>query len=82
MYPSAKAGPESLGALLLAAGGSKRLGQPKQLLIIEGEPLVRRQARLLLELGPACAVVVTGAVEAEVRADAKVRAAYLGEEAA
>jgi CTP:molybdopterin cytidylyltransferase MocA len=68
MHSSAKAGSESLGALLLAAGSSKRLGQPKQLLTVDGEPLVRRQARLLLELQTACTVVVTGAAEAGVRA--------------
>lgn len=50
----------NLGAILLAAGGSTRLGRPKQLLEIEGEPLVVRQAGLLLALRPACVVVVTG----------------------
>ena len=58
---------QSLGAILLAAGGSSRLGRPKQLELIEGQPLVVRQARLLLGLQPACVVVVTGAVEPEVR---------------
>jgi molybdenum cofactor cytidylyltransferase len=58
---------QSLGTILLAAGGSSRLGQPKQLVALEGEPLVRRQARLLLALQPACVVVVTGAVADEVR---------------
>lgn len=52
---------ESLGTILLAAGGSSRLGRPKQLIEIDNEPLVRRQARLLLALQPACVVVVTGA---------------------
>lgn len=56
----------SLGAILLAAGGSSRLGQSKQLIEIAGEPLVRRQARLLLALEPACVVVVTGAVARKV----------------
>ena len=51
----------SLGTILLAAGSSSRLGQSKQLLDMDGEPLVRRQARLLLSLKPACLVVVTGA---------------------
>jgi len=32
-----------------------------------GQPLVARQARLLLALQPACVIVVTGAVEKEVR---------------
>ncbi len=51
----------SLGAILLAAGSSSRLGQSKQLLEIDGQPLVRRQAELLLALQPACVVVVSGA---------------------
>lgn len=55
-----------LGAILLAAGGSTRLGRPKQLLEVDGMPLVVRQSRLLLEVGPACLVVVTGKVEGEV----------------
>lgn len=68
MQPTRNSGPASLGALLLAAGGSTRLGRPKQLLLIDGEPLVRRQARLLLALEPACVIVVTGAVADEVGA--------------
>jgi len=51
----------TLGALLLAAGNSSRLGQSKQLLEIDGEPLVRRQARTLLALNPVCVIVLTGA---------------------
>jgi molybdenum cofactor cytidylyltransferase len=57
-----------LGAILLAAGGSSRLGHPKQLLDIEGEALVVRQARLLLGVKPACVVVVTGAMNEEIEA--------------
>lgn len=66
--PSAGA-PSQLGAVLLAAGGSSRLGRPKQLLDIEGEPLVVRQARMLLALEPACVVVVTGAGQEQVAAE-------------
>jgi molybdenum cofactor cytidylyltransferase len=51
----------SIGAILLAAGASTRLGTPKQLVEIEGEPLVVRQARLLLGIGSASVVVVSGA---------------------
>ena len=49
-----------LGALLLAAGGSSRMGQPKQLLRIENEALVTRMARRLIDLEPASVLVVTG----------------------
>lgn len=47
-------------AVLLAAGGSRRLGQPKQLLTRDGEPLVRRAARLALATAPRRMLVVTG----------------------
>ena len=51
----------NLGAILLAAGASSRLGYPKQLVELDGQALVVRQARLLIALQPACVVVVTGA---------------------
>src|ERR1700682_4260715 len=38
-----------LGVAILAAGGSSRLGQPKQLVSIGGEPLLRRQCRVAIE---------------------------------
>jgi len=53
-------------ALLLAAGGSRRLGKPKQLLEIDGEPLVRRAARALLATRPSELYVVVGARADEV----------------
>ena len=55
-------------ALLLAAGGSLRLGTAKQLLLVEGEPLVRRAARALLATRPAALFVVVGARADEVYA--------------
>ncbi len=51
-----------IGAIVLAAGPSSRLGQPKQLLKIEGESLIRRAARAACEGGCDPVVVVTGAV--------------------
>ena len=48
-------------AVLLAAGGSRRLGQAKQLLTRDGETLVHRAARLLQDTRPSRLVVVTGA---------------------
>jgi molybdenum cofactor cytidylyltransferase len=44
-------------AIILAAGASTRLGQPKQLLRIHGESLLHRTARLVLEAG--CSPVIT-----------------------
>ena len=56
-------------ALLLAAGSGERLGgQPKALLRIDGEPLVRRQVRLLSAAGLEDVVVVVGARAAQARA--------------
>lgn len=47
-----------VAALVLAAGGSIRLGQPKQLLHFRGQPLVRRIAEAALAAGCAPVVVV------------------------
>ncbi len=54
-----------LGAVLLAAGGSSRLGRSKQLLSYRRQTLVRRAARILVGLTP-YVVVVTGANADEV----------------
>ena len=48
-------------ALLLAAGSSRRLGAPKQLVLVDGEPLVRRMARVALAARPSALHVVVGA---------------------
>ena len=55
-----EAGPPSHGAVLLAGGASRRLGFPKQLIEIDGEPLLRRVARALLATSPLDCVVVLG----------------------
>lgn len=47
-------------AVLLAAGSSSRLGQPKQSVKIFGDSLVRRAALQLLKLNPVVLIVVTG----------------------
>lgn len=46
---------------MLAAGASRRLGKPKQLLRLHGETLVRRAARMGLATQPQAAVIVLGA---------------------
>lgn len=48
------------GAILLAAGASRRLGQAKQLVEIDGEPLLRRATRALLATQPFETIVVLG----------------------
>lgn len=54
-----------LGALILAAGNSSRLGQPKQFLKIGGETLLNRSIRTAAEAGCAPIVIVSGAVQIE-----------------
>jgi CTP:molybdopterin cytidylyltransferase MocA len=57
-----------IAGLLLAAGASRRLGTPKQLLPdASGEALVRRAARQLCDAGCAPVLVVVGADAARVR---------------
>lgn len=48
------------GIAILAAGGSRRLGQPKQLVALRGEPLVRRTAALAEAVGCEGVAVVVG----------------------
>lgn len=48
-------------AVVLAAGGSRRLGRPKQLLTRDGETLAHRAMRLAAETAPARLLVVVGA---------------------
>jgi CTP:molybdopterin cytidylyltransferase MocA len=51
-----------VAGVLLAAGEGSRLGRPKALVEIGGEPLARRGVALLRDGGAAPVVVVTGAV--------------------
>ncbi len=56
--------PLACAAILLAAGASTRLGRPKQLVLFEGEPLLRRAARLALAAGAAPVLVIVPAQSA------------------
>lgn len=49
-----------VGLILLAAGGSTRMGRPKQLLPYEGRTLLRRAAEVAIESGCDPVVVVLG----------------------
>ena len=49
-----------VGAIILAAGGSRRFGRPKQLLAFENESLVRRSVRVATGAGCASVAVVVG----------------------
>jgi molybdenum cofactor cytidylyltransferase len=53
--------------LLLAAGSSSRMGEPKMLLPLDGEPLVRRSARRGLESGADEVVAVIPPGDAAIR---------------
>jgi CTP:molybdopterin cytidylyltransferase MocA len=55
-------------AVVLAAGASTRLGEPKQLVIVGGEGLLERAVRVAREAGCAPVVVVLGATAGEIRA--------------
>lgn len=58
-----------IGAVVLAAGGSSRLGRPKQLLLYEGQTLVRRAAAAALGGGCAPVVVVVGSEREKIAAE-------------
>lgn len=49
------------GAVVLAAGASRRLARSKQLLLVDRQPLVRRAALAALATQPAELVIVVGA---------------------
>jgi molybdenum cofactor cytidylyltransferase len=51
----------SVAAIVLAAGASRRLGQPKQLLVYEGETLLERAIRLAAEAGTTPILTILGA---------------------
>ena len=65
--------PMPVAAILLAAGASLRLGQPKQLLELDGEPLVERALRLASEAGAAPLIAVLGAHPEKVWAAVRTR---------
>jgi molybdenum cofactor cytidylyltransferase len=56
------------GIVILAAGSSTRLGQPKQLLIFKGSSLIKRVAKIALEVSRKV-VVVTGFQSKKVQAE-------------
>jgi len=68
-----------LGAIVLAAGGSTRLGQPKQLLRFRGETLVRRVADAATAAGCARVAVVVGSSASRVAAELRGTAAEIVE---
>ncbi len=56
-----------IAGIVLAAGGSTRLGRPKGLVKLAGEPLVRRSARIAVAAGLDPVIVVLGSHASELR---------------
>jgi molybdenum cofactor cytidylyltransferase len=52
---------DSVAAIIVAAGSSSRLGQPKQLLMSDGERMLQRVVRMAKEAGASPVLVVLGA---------------------
>jgi len=71
---------ERIGALLLAAGASSRMGSPKALLPWDGRPLIQHQLAILGEVQFASVVVIFGhdepVISAAVLRDPDLRLAY------
>jgi molybdenum cofactor cytidylyltransferase len=63
----------NVGAVILAAGGSSRLGQPKQLFVFRGETLIRRVVRAAGEAGCDPVIVVIGEIGAAIRSELDIR---------
>ena len=59
---------EPTAGIILAAGASTRMEQPKPLLLWRGEPFIRHIARTALGAGLSPVVIVTGAAAPQVRA--------------
>lgn len=63
----------NVGAVVLAAGGSSRLGRPKQLLMFRGETLVRRAVRAAAEAGCDPVIVVVGGIKDAIQSEVDIR---------
>lgn len=66
--PSGKVHTHTTAAIILAAGASTRLGQPKQLALLNGEPLLARTVRIAHEAGCSPVLVILGAEPDRIRA--------------
>jgi len=71
----------SIAAIILAAGASRRLGQPKQLVYSHGETLLARTLRIAHLAVAEPIVVVLGAFAQEIRSFVDLRGAHIVENA-
>jgi molybdenum cofactor cytidylyltransferase len=58
---------QAIGAIILAAGASTRLGHPKQTIFFRRETLLDRAVRIAREAGASETIVVLGAFASEIR---------------
>jgi molybdenum cofactor cytidylyltransferase len=61
-----------IGAIILAAGSSARLGRPKQTVIFQGETLLDRAVRISRAAGTSETIVVLGAFAGEIQKDCRL----------
>ena len=66
-----------MAAVILAAGASSRLGEPKQLVVVAGERLLERAVRVATAAGCSPVVVVLGASAERVLAECALGAAIV-----
>ncbi len=69
--------PGTTAAIILAAGASRRLGQPKQTAVVGGERLLDRAVRTASESGCTPLVVVLGAAAEEIASVCDLRRAWV-----
>lgn len=62
---------KTIGTIILAAGNSSRLGRPKQLLVWQGESMIRRTIKLALAADCRPVLVVGGAFWEEIKEEIK-----------
>jgi molybdenum cofactor cytidylyltransferase len=60
--------PDPFGVVILAAGASRRLGRPKQLLELEGRPILQHVIAAAASASPAQIVLVLGHLASEIAA--------------
>lgn len=66
-----------IAAVVLAAGASTRLGEPKQLVVISGETQLERAVRIAREAGCTPILVVLGANAEQIRTQCQLSAAVV-----